>query len=111
MTTELIQVLDEEERRWAQTLYIEEFQSQLARSIIQVSWHSLMKSCFFFLRSAALHSILPEAEGGLGQINICEPVSGGKSGSLQFDWTGQLLVQVRACLDQKHLEGVEFYLV
>ncbi|MEQ2169068.1 hypothetical protein GOODEAATRI_021055, partial [Goodea atripinnis] len=32
---ELIQVLDEEERRWAQTLYIEEYQSNLARSVIQ----------------------------------------------------------------------------
>uniref|UniRef100_A0A8C4ZCJ9 Exocyst complex component 3-like 2a n=1 Tax=Gadus morhua TaxID=8049 RepID=A0A8C4ZCJ9_GADMO len=32
---ELIQVLDEEERRWAQTLHIEEFQSNLARSVIQ----------------------------------------------------------------------------
>ncbi|MEQ2271454.1 hypothetical protein XENORESO_004554, partial [Xenotaenia resolanae] len=35
VTTELIQVLDEEERRWAQTLYIEEYQSHLARSVIQ----------------------------------------------------------------------------
>ncbi|XP_037543654.1 tumor necrosis factor alpha-induced protein 2 [Nematolebias whitei] len=35
VTTELIQILDEEERRWAQTLYIEEYQSQLARSVIQ----------------------------------------------------------------------------
>ncbi|KAF3706769.1 Exocyst complex component 3-like protein 2 [Channa argus] len=35
VTTELIQVLDEEERRWAQTLHIEEYQSQLARSVIQ----------------------------------------------------------------------------
>uniref|UniRef100_A0A8C5G552 Exocyst complex component 3-like n=1 Tax=Gouania willdenowi TaxID=441366 RepID=A0A8C5G552_GOUWI len=35
VTTELIQVLDEEERRWAQTLHIEEFQSNLARSVIQ----------------------------------------------------------------------------
>lgn len=33
---ELIQVLDEEERRWAQTLHIEEYQSHLARSVIQV---------------------------------------------------------------------------
>lgn len=36
VTVELIQVLDEEERRWAQTLHIEEFQSHLARSVIQV---------------------------------------------------------------------------
>lgn len=36
VTTELIQVLDEEERRWAQTLHIEEYQSNLARSVIQV---------------------------------------------------------------------------
>ncbi|XP_047463900.1 exocyst complex component 3 [Mugil cephalus] len=35
VTTELLQVLDEEERRWAQTLHIEEFQSHLARSVIQ----------------------------------------------------------------------------
>uniref|UniRef100_UPI0037E901AE tumor necrosis factor alpha-induced protein 2 n=1 Tax=Semicossyphus pulcher TaxID=241346 RepID=UPI0037E901AE len=35
VTVELIQVLDEEERRWAQTLHIEEFQSHLARSVIQ----------------------------------------------------------------------------
>ncbi|XP_062309512.1 exocyst complex component 3-like [Osmerus eperlanus] len=34
-TTELSQVLDEEERRWAQTLHIEEYQSPLARSVIQ----------------------------------------------------------------------------
>uniref|UniRef100_A0A8D3A0N7 Exocyst complex component 3-like 2a n=1 Tax=Scophthalmus maximus TaxID=52904 RepID=A0A8D3A0N7_SCOMX len=31
----LHQVLDEEERRWAQTLHIEEYQSHLARSVIQ----------------------------------------------------------------------------
>ncbi|XP_058484403.1 exocyst complex component 3 [Solea solea] len=35
VTTELIQVLDDEERRWAQTLHIEEYQSHLARSVIQ----------------------------------------------------------------------------
>ncbi|KAK0149015.1 Exocyst complex component 3-like protein 2 [Merluccius polli] len=35
VTTELIQVLDEEERRWAQALHIEEYQSNLARSVIQ----------------------------------------------------------------------------
>lgn len=35
VTVDLIQVLDEEERRWAQTLHIEEFQSHLARSVIQ----------------------------------------------------------------------------
>uniref|UniRef100_A0A1A7X954 Exocyst complex component 3-like 2a n=4 Tax=Nothobranchiidae TaxID=405002 RepID=A0A1A7X954_9TELE len=35
VTTELIQVLDEEERRWAQTLHIEEYQSHLAQSVIQ----------------------------------------------------------------------------
>ncbi|XP_029957559.1 tumor necrosis factor alpha-induced protein 2 [Salarias fasciatus] len=35
VTTELIQVLDEEERRWAQSLHIEEYQSHLARSVIQ----------------------------------------------------------------------------
>ncbi|CAB1352325.1 unnamed protein product [Coregonus sp. 'balchen'] len=35
VTTELTQVLDEEERRWAQMLHVEEYQSNLARSIIQ----------------------------------------------------------------------------
>ncbi|XP_076017278.1 exocyst complex component 3-like protein 2 [Genypterus blacodes] len=35
VTTELIYVLDDEERRWAQTLHIEEYQSHLARSVIQ----------------------------------------------------------------------------
>uniref|UniRef100_A0A7N6AAH7 Exocyst complex component 3-like 2a n=1 Tax=Anabas testudineus TaxID=64144 RepID=A0A7N6AAH7_ANATE len=35
VTTELFQVLDEEERRWAQSLHIEEYQSHLARSVIQ----------------------------------------------------------------------------
>lgn len=37
VTTELSQVLEEEEKRWAQTLHIEEYQSGLARSIIQVN--------------------------------------------------------------------------
>ncbi|XP_051902196.1 tumor necrosis factor alpha-induced protein 2 [Hippocampus zosterae] len=35
VTKELIQVLDDEERRWAHTLHIEEYQSHLARSVIQ----------------------------------------------------------------------------
>lgn len=35
VTTELIHILDEEERRWAQTLHIEEYQCHLARSVIQ----------------------------------------------------------------------------
>ncbi|KAL6463191.1 hypothetical protein MHYP_G00275820 [Metynnis hypsauchen] len=35
VTTELSQVLEDEEKRWAQTLQIEEYQSGLARSIIQ----------------------------------------------------------------------------
>uniref|UniRef100_A0A3P9J5M3 Exocyst complex component 3-like 2a n=1 Tax=Oryzias latipes TaxID=8090 RepID=A0A3P9J5M3_ORYLA len=35
VTSELVQILDEEERRWAQTLHIEEYQSHLARSVIQ----------------------------------------------------------------------------
>uniref|UniRef100_A0A8C1N646 Exocyst complex component 3-like 2a n=1 Tax=Cyprinus carpio TaxID=7962 RepID=A0A8C1N646_CYPCA len=35
MTTELSQVLDDEEKRWAQTLHIEEYQSGLACSVIQ----------------------------------------------------------------------------
>lgn len=39
VTVELIQLLDEEERRWAQTLHIEEFQTHLARSVIQVHKH------------------------------------------------------------------------
>lgn len=36
VTIELIQILEEEERRWAQTLHIEDYQSHLARSVIQV---------------------------------------------------------------------------
>ncbi|KAI5630367.1 tumor necrosis factor alpha-induced protein 2, partial [Silurus asotus] len=35
VTMELCQVLEDEEKRWAQTLHIEEYQSGLARSIIQ----------------------------------------------------------------------------
>ncbi|XP_007257526.2 exocyst complex component 3 [Astyanax mexicanus] len=35
VTTELSRVLEDEEKRWAQTLHIEEYQSGLARSIIQ----------------------------------------------------------------------------
>ncbi|XP_066516633.1 tumor necrosis factor alpha-induced protein 2 [Hoplias malabaricus] len=35
LTTELSQVLEDEEKRWAQTLQIEEYQTGLARSIIQ----------------------------------------------------------------------------
>ncbi|KAM6969963.1 exocyst complex component 3-like protein 2 [Aplochiton taeniatus] len=35
VTTELTQILDEEEARWAQTLHVEEYQSPLARSVIQ----------------------------------------------------------------------------
>ncbi|XP_049598980.1 tumor necrosis factor alpha-induced protein 2 isoform X2 [Syngnathus scovelli] len=35
VSKELIQVLDDEERRWAQTLHIEEYQSHLAPSVIQ----------------------------------------------------------------------------
>lgn len=38
VTVELIQLLDEEERRWAQTLHVEEYQSHLARSVIQVHY-------------------------------------------------------------------------
>lgn len=37
ITTELPQVLDDEEKRWVQTLHIEEYQSGLARSVIQVT--------------------------------------------------------------------------
>lgn len=44
VTIELIQVLDEEERRWAQTLHIEEYQSHLARSVIQVHGHMSFSS-------------------------------------------------------------------
>lgn len=40
MTIELIQILEEEERRWAQTLHIEDYQSHLARSVIQVYHHT-----------------------------------------------------------------------
>lgn len=37
VTTELSQVLEEEEKRWSQKLHIEEYQCGLARSIIQVN--------------------------------------------------------------------------
>lgn len=43
VTIELIQILEEEERRWAQTLHIEDYQSNLARSVIQVH-HSFIYS-------------------------------------------------------------------
>lgn len=43
VTIELIQILEEEERRWAQTLHIEDYQSHLARSVIQVH-HSFIYS-------------------------------------------------------------------
>ena len=36
MTTELSQVLDEEEKRWMETLHIEEYQITLARTVIEV---------------------------------------------------------------------------
>lgn len=35
VSTELSQVLEDEERRWAQSMHIEEYQSNLARSVIQ----------------------------------------------------------------------------
>lgn len=87
MTTELIQVLDEEERRWAQTLHIEEYQSQLARSVIQVQCcnqpslfvERLWSDSFLLIMS----STIPEAEGGLRQIYVCKSVSRSKGGSLQ----------------------------
>lgn len=43
VTIELIQILEEEERRWAQALHIEDYQSHLARSVIQVR-HPLIDS-------------------------------------------------------------------
>lgn len=55
VTTELIQVLDDEERRWAQTLHIEEYQSNLARSVIQVQRSILVSlpkpSCKFLIEN------------------------------------------------------------
>lgn len=48
VTIELIQVLDEEERRWAQTLHIEEYQSHLARSVIQVHCHIITWELTFY---------------------------------------------------------------
>lgn len=36
VTTELSQVLDEEEKRWMETLHIEEYQITLAKTVIQV---------------------------------------------------------------------------
>uniref|UniRef100_A0A3P8WN25 Tumor necrosis factor alpha-induced protein 2-like n=1 Tax=Cynoglossus semilaevis TaxID=244447 RepID=A0A3P8WN25_CYNSE len=56
VTSELIQILDEEERRWAQTLHIEEYQSHLARSVIQVRFLTHLPlektSCFLGARVA-----------------------------------------------------------
>uniref|UniRef100_A0A3P8SYU0 Exocyst complex component 3-like 2a n=1 Tax=Amphiprion percula TaxID=161767 RepID=A0A3P8SYU0_AMPPE len=49
---ELIQVLDEEERRWAQTLHIEEYQSHLARSVIQVQCYNHLETFFCGARVA-----------------------------------------------------------
>lgn len=40
MTTELSRVLDEEEKRWMETLHIEEYQITLARTVIQVHTHT-----------------------------------------------------------------------
>lgn len=37
MTTELSQVLDEEEKRWMETLQIEEYQITLAKTVIEVT--------------------------------------------------------------------------
>lgn len=37
VTTELSQVLDEEEKRWMETLHIEEYQINLSKTVIQVS--------------------------------------------------------------------------
>lgn len=45
-----------------------------------ISSHEDWFSVFFFM--------LAEAEGGLGPIHICEPVSGSQSGSLQSQWAG-----------------------
>lgn len=39
VTTELSQVLDEEERRWMESLHIEEYQITLAKTVIQVQTH------------------------------------------------------------------------
>lgn len=36
MTTELSQVLDEEEKRWMETLHMEEYHIALAKTVIQV---------------------------------------------------------------------------
>lgn len=53
MTTELSQVLDDEEKRWAQTLHIEEYQSGLARSVIQVIYpQSYMCTSISLLQSS-----------------------------------------------------------
>lgn len=41
---ELSQVLEDEEKRWIQTLHVEEYQSGLARSIIQVT-HVHVREC------------------------------------------------------------------
>lgn len=39
VTTELCQVLEEEEKRWMESLHIEEYQITLAKTVIQVHTH------------------------------------------------------------------------
>lgn len=58
------------------------------------SLHFYFKSCliiiflWYLIYTCFMLFTIPEAEGGLGQIYICEPVSWGKSGSLLSNWTG-----------------------
>lgn len=47
VTTELSQVLDEEEKRWMESLHIEEYHISLAKTVIQVSLHPPSASCLF----------------------------------------------------------------
>lgn len=43
--------------------------------------------------------MIAEAQSGLGQIYIRQPVPGGESGSLLSDWTGWFSLQVSWCFD------------
>lgn len=65
MTTELVQILDEEERRWAQTLHIEEYQSHLARSVIQVRYHKVenLLEIYFFYSSCLIAYVFHTCRG------------------------------------------------
>lgn len=61
VTTELSQVLDEEEKRWMESLHIEEYQISLAKSVIQVLKHIVVmvttqEPCFLFVETKVIES-------------------------------------------------------